>query len=167
MGGAWDAAGSQVSRVVISAGAGAVGQVGAGRVASAASFLSRQSNTVRGAEVVNTAVNVVGNLGVGAGVGGSSQFARNVATGDDGSIVAATIGGAVGGAASPFISLPGRGSAQLLSDSTGDFIATSSGGVAAPLSRQGAKEPALEVGAAAAATALEQYISCGLDDESC
>jgi len=35
------------------------------------------------------------------------------------------------------------------------------------LSRQGAKEPALEVGAAAAATALEQYISCGLDDESC
>ena len=159
-GGALRESGGNLARIGISAAAGQVGQFGAARVAQGVSALARgNSLSVRAAERVVAYGNVAGNAAVGAVTNAGAQVARNELTGDNGSVGAAALGGAGGGALGGVTSLAGRGGAQTLSDATGDFIGTANRQVAAPLANQGGRTAATEVGGAALARGYESQIS--------
>lgn len=158
---ALDAAGAQVAQVGIAAAAGAVGQIGAARIASAANGLAVTAvQGVQNAERTKAVAQAVGNVVLGGSLGGAEQAVKNVATGDDGNVAVAILGGAGGELVGTLGDIAVRGSAQLSADATGNFIGTASGGVAAPGVSQGYLEGLGRSLGMAAGEGYEETVGC-------
>ena len=153
--------GENLVKVGASAAAGAVGQVGAVRVAQGAAALAKSAGTVAGAERVVAYGNVAGNAVVGAAIGAGSQTTINTIAGEHGGVGAAAAGGAFGGAMGSLVSIAVRGRTQLGADATGNFMTNSAGQTAAPLATQGRLEAAGEIAGAIVGKGAE----CSLTQE--
>ena len=148
MRGAIRAAGPNVVKVILSAGAGAAGVGIAGKVAEVANFASRSAEVGGVAKIlINATVNVTGNATAGAGLGAATQAGGNIASGQPASsgTGAAAIGGAVGGGLSPVLSGAVAGETQNLATATGRMVGGESG-VAAPGATSAAAERAGAIG---------------------
>ena len=154
--GACQAACGHAGSVVVATAAGAVGQIGSVRVAQVARGVAGGASTVRGAERAYAAVTVGGNAAIGAATGAGQQVMSNATTGERGGVGLAAVGGAGGAALGATTSLGIRGSAQLLSDSSGRMIGTASGRTAAPGASQGVREAAGQVAGTALGRAYEE-----------
>jgi len=140
--GAVKAAGAEVTKVALSAAAGALGVGIAGKVGEAASVLSKAADVGSAGKVaINVGANAVGNAVAGGALGAATQVGGNAAAMAIGSaapgqtltsgVTGAAIGGAVGGATGSLVSAALTGSAQNLATATGSFIG-SPAGIAAP-----------------------------------
>ena len=166
--GAIKAAGADVAKVALSAGAGALGVGIAAKIGEVANAVSAaRSIGVMGKIAVNTAINTSGNAAAGGALGAATQVGGNAAailTGSASSgqtltsgMGSAATGGAVGGGLGSVVTGAISGEGQTIANATGHFVGGPSG-VAAP--GAAASHVAEGVGDAAGGVAGQAVSSC-------